>query len=290
AESRLPARRQARQVGDALQAVAHGVAVSHGDGEGVVEAERRAPHEPEPLCVVARHGAIDAIAISDGRVLQHGRVRGPRVLHVQIYLARRDGLMTHERAAQVEAPLHGKRRAPLDLLCHDLTQQVGFGEVLGTHHDPVAMGAPREEQSDQAEPPSHRPTVRRSARHVARHANRRSATPKSPSAASAISAAGSAPARMSVSSTTATPRKMYTPSPPAPMPPMNGSGMRKPNRARLGTVWNTFATPSTGPRHAGRRVSRTPSGTPITIAAPVEIATRYRCCPTSPRTSCELRA
>src|SRR5213595_2787801 len=68
----------------------------------------------------------------------------------------------------------------------------------------------------------------------------------------------------------------------APMPPMNGSGMRKPNRARLGTVWNTFATPSTGPRHAGRRVSRTPSGTPITIAAPVEIATRYRCCPRVP--------
>jgi hypothetical protein len=75
----------------------------------------------------------------------------------------------------------------------------------------------------------------------------------------------------------------------APMPPMKGKGMRNPNRARLGTVWNTFATPSTGPRHAGRRVSRTPSGTPITIAAPVEIATRYRCSPTSPRTSCELR-
>src|SRR3989441_3122965 len=47
----------------------------------------------------------------------------------------------------------------------------------------------------------------------------------------------------------------------APMPPMKGRGMRNPKRARLGTVWNTFATPSTGPRHAGRRVSRIPNGT-----------------------------
>src|SRR3989442_254689 len=52
------------------------------------------------------------------------------------------------------------------------------------------------------------------------------------------------------------------------MPPMNGRGMRNPNRARLGTVWNTFAMPSTGPRHAGRRVSRMPRGTPIPIAEP----------------------
>src|SRR5204863_512546 len=49
----------------------------------------------------------------------------------------------------------------------------------------------------------------------------------------------------------------------APMPPRNGSGMRNPNSARLGIVWNTLASPSTAPRHAGRRVSSTPSGTPI---------------------------
>ena len=183
-------------------------------------------------------------------------------------------------------------------------------------------------------------------------------------------AAGSAPARISVSSTTATPRKMYTPSPPAPMaaaivavptlttvatrtparitprasgsstcvrssqsvmpiprpasrtagstpampvyvfrtigssayttsatiavvapiPPIKGSGMRNPNRARLGMVWNTLARPSTGPRHAGRRVSTMPPGTPTTMAIAVELATSDRCCPTRPSTSPELRA
>ena len=182
-------------------------------------------------------------------------------------------------------------------------------------------------------------------------------------------AAGSAPARIKVSSTTATPRKMYTPRPPAPMaaaivavptlttvatrtparitpkpsgsstcvrscqsvipmprpasrtagstpampayvfrtigssayttsatiavvapiPPMKGSGMRNPNRARLGMVWNRLASPSTGARQAGRRVSRIPPGTPTTMAMTVELATSDRCCPTSPRTSPALR-
>src|SRR5438093_6598155 len=227
AESGLPARRHARQVGDALQAVARGVAVSHGDGEGVVESERFAPDERESLRVIARNGAIHAVAIGDERVLQHGGVRGSRVFDVEIDLARRDRVVAHERAAEVKAPLYGEPRAPLDLLRHDLAQQIGLGEVLGANHYPVALGASRQQQGDQAERPP-RPARRSPSpegrgggqgvrTHLARHANRRSATPSSPSAASAISAAGSAPARMRVSSTTATPRKMYTPSPPAPM-------------------------------------------------------------------------
>src|SRR2546422_200272 len=186
AESRLPARRHARQVGDALQVVARGVAASHGDGEGVVEAERFAPDERESLRVVARNGAIHAVAIGDGRVLQYGGVRGSRVLDVEIDLARRDGLMAHERAAEVEAPLHGEPGAPRDLLRHDLAQQIGLGEVLGAHHDPVALGASRQQQDDQAEGPPW--PARRSPSpegrggqgvrtHFPRHANRRAATP-----------------------------------------------------------------------------------------------------------------
>ena len=76
----------------------------------------------------------------------------------------------------------------------------------------------------------------------------------------------------------------------APIPPMSGRGIRKPKSARLGIVWNTLARPSTGPRHAGRRVRTTPSGMPMTMAIPVEIATRERCWPTRPQTSWELRA
>src|SRR5207253_6907439 len=71
---------------------------------------------------------------------------------------------------------------------------------------------------------------------------------------------------------------------------MKGSGIRNPNRARLGIFWNTLASPSTGARQAGRRVSAMPTGTPTTIAMAVELATSDTCCPTSPRTSPELRA
>ena len=35
-----------------------------------------------------------------------------------------------------------------------------------------------------------------------------------------------------------------------PIPPINGSGIKKPNNARLGIVCITFAMPSTGPRKA----------------------------------------
>src|SRR2546422_7914226 len=57
-----------------------------------------------------------------------------RSLDVEIDLTRRDGLMTHERATEVEAPLHGEPRAPLDLLRHDLAQQIGLGEVRSEEH------------------------------------------------------------------------------------------------------------------------------------------------------------
>src|SRR5207253_120817 len=43
--------------------------------------------------------------------------------------------------------------APRDLLRHDLAQEIGLGEVLGAYHDPIALGASRQQQGDQAEGP-----------------------------------------------------------------------------------------------------------------------------------------
>jgi hypothetical protein len=67
----------------------------------------------------------------------------------------------------------------------------------------------------------------------------------------------------------------------APIPPMRGSGIRNPKRARLGIVWTTFAKPRTGRARRGRRVSATPSGTPIATASAVETRTRTTCSPVS---------
>src|SRR5579872_4915490 len=66
-----------------------------------------------------------------------------------------------------------------------------------------------------------------------------------------------------------------------PMPPISGIGIRKPNRARLGTVCTTFAKPSPHCRRPGRRVIRIPSGSPIASATPIAMTTKNRCSPVS---------
>src|SRR2546428_12389879 len=105
---------------------------------------------------------------------------------------------TQERPAEVRAPPPAKARPPLDLLRHDLSEQVGLREVLRPDDDLVVSGAPHHgSESGQQQPSDYRC-----------HASLRSSSPRAPSAASAISAAGIAPARINVSSTTATPRKM----------------------------------------------------------------------------------
>ena len=66
-----------------------------------------------------------------------------------------------------------------------------------------------------------------------------------------------------------------------PMPPMNGIGIRKPNNARLGMVCITLAKPSSQRRSPARRVSRIPSGTPISMATAIALSTSTRCSPVS---------
>src|SRR5438552_11474670 len=65
-----------------------------------------------------------------------------------------------------------------------------------------------------------------------------------------------------------------------PMPPMNGTGMRKPKRARLGIVWARLARARTGRARRGRRASAMPTGTPTATAMPAETRTSSMCCPT----------
>src|SRR3989442_15946696 len=95
-------------------------------------------------------------------------------------------------------------RPSLDLLRHDLGQQVGLGEVLRADDDALVLRTTRQCEREQQH-----------ALHRSRQTSLRSARPSSASASSASSAAGMAPARIKVSSTVATPREMQTTSPPA---------------------------------------------------------------------------
>src|SRR5207245_8779515 len=114
------------QVGNAPQAVAFGVATPHRDRKRVVEAERLSPYEPEPLRVVAHDGGIHALGTGDwgGGTLQHGGVRRPRVLDVQVDAAGGDRLVTDQRSPKVEPALDGGVGEPLVLLPHDPAGQV----------------------------------------------------------------------------------------------------------------------------------------------------------------------
>src|ERR1017187_6950749 len=62
-----------------------------------------------------------------------------------------------------------------------------------------------------------------------------------------------------------------------PTPPRNGGGRRKPNIARLGTVWTTFTTPRVQRRSRACRVRITAEGAAIATAANTAMATSHRC-------------
>src|SRR4030095_8247627 len=71
-------------------------------------------------------------------------------------------------------------------------------------------------------------------------------------------------------------------------PPMKGSGIRKPNRARLGIVCITLAMPRTGPRNFWRREIRMPTGSAMATAIAIEMKTSQRCCAICVRMSDQL--
>jgi hypothetical protein len=83
-------------------------------------------------------------------VVQHRGVRRARVLDVQVDVPRLDRPVAHEGAAEVQLSPHGESGASLDLLCHDLGEQVGFREVFRADDDAIAGSAGRQgKQGDQ---------------------------------------------------------------------------------------------------------------------------------------------
>ncbi len=72
----------------------------------------------------------------------------------------------------------------------------------------------------------------------------------------------------------------------APTPPRSGTGSRKPNIARLGTVCTMLASATSGALRRGRRAAKTPRGTPRTIATSVDTVTSSTCWPTNAASSC----
>src|SRR4029077_19281689 len=185
-----------------------------------------------------------------------------------------DGLVANERAAKMQSALDWYLSSPLDLLRHDLGEQVGLGEVLGADDDSIVLGATQQHERHQEH-----------AFHRCRQTSLRSTRPSTASASSASSAAGIAPARISVSSTVATPRKMYTPSPPAPiaaaivaMPTLTTGATATPHRGGhcLGS------RPPPGPRRPPPPGSRPPRAAARPVATAPHRSSPYRGRPHAP--------
>src|SRR5262249_55147017 len=142
-----------------------------------------------------------------GRLLQHRGERRAGVLDVDVDLASPQRGIAHEGAAEIELAFDRQPRE-LDHLRQQLAEHALLGEVLRADDDALTGAAPCDggEQQERGGGAPHRGGRRR-----------RSSAPRSASAPRASAAAGSAPARMVRLSTMATPRKMKTPSPPAPM-------------------------------------------------------------------------
>ena len=70
-----------------------------------------------------------------------------------------------------------------------------------------------------------------------------------------------------------------------PMPPISGSGMRKPNIASEGMVCTMSMTRSTTRPVRGRRTHITPSGMPAAAATTTAMATITTCCAVARRIS-----
>ena len=141
-EARAPARRVPRRVRDRPQPEPPRLVTAHQDRERVVEAERREPLRVEPRGIALLDAAIDLARVGQRRLLEDRHQRRPRVLDVDVDLAREQRAVA-EVAAELEAALDPQPGPPLDRLRDQLAEDHLLGEVLRPDGDARARAAAR---------------------------------------------------------------------------------------------------------------------------------------------------
>src|SRR6185437_15084971 len=171
-------------------------------------------------------------------LLQNRRQRRPRVLHIAVDAVRDQRLLTQITSRQPESSLNFPSTRRLNLLRQQFSQHHLLGKILRPNHNvrgPRRRTRRQRKQSQQHGRRFHRRTT-----------SRFSANPSTPPAHNASSAAGTAPASTSPLSTLATPRKMSSPNPPAPIaaaivatPTHVTVAVRSPARITLAAIGNS---------------------------------------------------
>src|SRR5579863_10099647 len=158
-----------------------------------------------PLLVALTHGGQDLSGIAQGLFFKNGGQGRACVFRIHIDVAGDHRLLGQKRAAQIELAADVPVETIFEVLRDDLSEDELLAEVLGSHADAGFMAAGDSKK-------------KRGYRRMSLHlVNLFSSQPSAPSAARARRAAGIAPARICPLSTEAIPRKMKTPSPPAPI-------------------------------------------------------------------------
>src|SRR3954462_8076381 len=139
AKTRMPLRSILGRLRHWLHVQARRILTADLQGDGIVESERNSESQPKPSFVLAFHLLVNLIAVAASLLLENGGQRRARILRIDINSPRQDCLLTDVRARQIETALHFQLCVLLNLLCDKLAEDEGLGEILGSHHNEVAV-------------------------------------------------------------------------------------------------------------------------------------------------------
>ena len=152
--------------------------------------------------------------------VEHRGHGGAGVLDVHVEVAVAEAAIADERPSEIQLALDADAALGFDRLRDQLAENDLLGEVLRADDDGVRAGARRDTAQASAASSTAAAAPARTTRPVAHRSLSNALLEPAPGGrptASASAAAGIAPARMVVVSTIDSPRKMYSPRPPAPM-------------------------------------------------------------------------
>src|ERR1700674_5274838 len=206
--------------------------------KGVVKAKRRPDAETELCFIALLHVLIDILFVAARLLFKNCRQCRARIFRIDIDSSGEDCLVADECASQVETAFHRQMSTGFDDLREQFSEDELLGEVFRSNHDSICVSfTSNDRQEKQEDEKCADDFCRAAADRIDRQLmsisdvlslcsnydfersdpSRRSSLPSTKSAKSASSAAGTAPAKITWLFTMASPRKINSPSPPAPI-------------------------------------------------------------------------
>src|ERR1700722_7486554 len=137
AESGAPFWRVRRGLRDGFQAQKASIFTSNFDGEGVVEAEWRANHQGETLCIFRLDFVVNLLSPAVRAFFQDCSQGCAGVFGIDINAPSEYGLLADIGASEIEAGFDGKMGFGFNLLGDDFSEDELLGEVFGADDNAI---------------------------------------------------------------------------------------------------------------------------------------------------------